>query len=356
MSAVFIKLYNMSITASYIVLAVIILRLVFKKAPKALMCLLWGLVAIRLICPFSIESVLSLIPDSRYETVDIGPVYIDTNALIFPQISYINNFGAEIAVEEYDTLVKNNAPHFYLEHIWLCGMIAMFLYAIISYLIVEKRTKASIEIDENIFICDNVSTPFILGVFNPQIFIPSSMDKTTAEYVILHEQAHLNRLDHLWKPLGFALLAVYWFNPVIWVAYILFCRDIELACDERVIKNMDADDKKAYSTALLSCSIPRKMISACPLAFGEVGVKQRIKRVLNYKKPAFWLIVAAIVTSVAVAVCFLTDPKEKGVYPVEHTFAYTGETANPAIFTLSTDTAFLWNFNERNHEISLLII
>ncbi len=313
-SAVFINLLNMSITASYIVLALILLRLLFKKAPKWLVCLLWGLVGIRLIFPFSIESALSLIPSAK--TVPQEIVYAK-EPTIDSGITVINNIVNPIMIESFapsSELTSINPIQIWLalaENIWVLGIAAMLIYTLISYISLKRKTRASIEIEKGIYICDNVATPFILGLFVPRIILPSAMDEKNVSYVIAHEKAHLRRLDHLWKPLGFALLAVYWFNPIMWVAYILFCRDIELACDERVIKEMGDEDKKAYSSALLSCSVPRKMITACPLAFGEVGVKERIKGVLNYKKPAFWIIVAAVITSVVIAVCFLTNPREK---------------------------------------------
>ncbi|MBQ8836238.1 MAG: hypothetical protein IJ002_01860 [Clostridia bacterium] len=316
MSAVFLKTVNMSITASWLVLAVVLLRILFKKAPKAFSCLLWALVAIRLICPFTVESALSLIPSAEpvpSEMIFVGEPIKDT---------YTEDVAAPAAPTVADTFevavtheqTSTDSLQTFIDtawKAWIVGIAAMLGYTLISYVSLRRKTRASIETAKGVFICDAIDTPFILGMFKPKIFLPSAMDERNTDYVVAHERAHLRRFDHLAKPFGFLLLTVYWFNPVMWAAYILFCRDIELACDERVIREMDADSKKAYSSALLACSVPRKMISACPLAFGEVGVKQRIKGVLNYKKPAFWIIVAAIVISVAVAVCFLTDPESE---------------------------------------------
>jgi len=192
----------------------------------------------------------------------------------------------------------------------LAIIVAMVLYTVVSYFRIHRKVREAVPYQENIWLCDHIDTPFILGVVRPRIYLPSNMNEQDIEYVIAHEKAHLKRHDHWWKPLGFLLLTVYWFNPILWIAYILLCKDIELACDEKVIKDMGTEIKKPYSEALINCSVPRKMISACPLAFGEVGVKGRVKSVLNYKKPAFWIIVVAVVASIVVAVCFLTNPKQ----------------------------------------------
>jgi|GEM_PF-1416144 len=308
-----IHLFNMSITASWIVLAVILLRLLLKKAPKAITVALWGLVGIRLLLPFSIESALSLIPSA--ETVPQEIVYA-REPMIDSGITAINAVVNPIIIDSFapsTELTSINPIQIFFafaELIWIVGMIAMVLYTCISYLRLRLRVREAMPLRENIYVCDRIPTPFILGLFRPRIYLPASMDENDMEYVIAHEKAHLRRGDHLWKPLGFLLLTVYWFNPVLWVAYILLCRDIEFACDERVIRDMGIEDKKAYSTALLNCSIPRRMVSACPLAFGEVGVKQRIKSVLHYKKPAFWIIIVALIATVGIAICFLTNPKE----------------------------------------------
>jgi len=192
--------------------------------------------------------------------------------------------------------------------IWIAGIVIMLAYALFSYLKLKKSLSVCVPAGERILACDEVKAPFILGVFRPVIYVPSSMSGKTLEHVIRHEKAHLQRHDHWWKPLGFLLLSVYWFNPLCWIAYILLCRDIEMACDEKVIRDMDKDDMASYSQALLDCSFPRRQIAACPLAFGEVGVKERVKGVLNYKKPAFWIIVFAITACIVIGVCFLTNP------------------------------------------------
>lgn len=311
MEAVFLKILNMSIAASWLVLAVLVLRLLLKKAPKSITVILWALVAIRLIVPFSFESVLSLIPSA--ETVPNDILYADTPAIHsgFPALnSAVNPVLSESLAPD---IVESRNPMqviiFIASVIWLTGMAGMLLYAAISYLRIHRKVREAAPVQENIWLCDHIATPFILGVFRPRIYLSSDLSEQNTVYVIAHEKAHLKRRDHWWKPLGFLLLTVYWFNPVIWIAYILLCRDIELACDEKVIRDMGLGSKKPYSDALISCSVSRKTVAACPLAFGEVGVKGRIKAVLTYKKPAFWVIVLAVIVSIAAAVCFLTNPK-----------------------------------------------
>lgn len=322
MTDIFIKLLNMSITASWIALAVIILRLFLKKAPKWINCLLWGMVAIRLLLPFSVKSVLSLIPSTQTLPKDI--VYAKEpmiqsgvpvlNSTINPVLS-----SSMAATPEYSANPMQIAMAI-ASQVWLAGVIIMLLYAVISYLGIYFKIRESLKTDTGIYLCDRVSSPFIFGMIKPRIIIPSSMNEADIEFVTAHERAHIKRFDHIWKPLGFALLCIYWFNPVLWAAYILLCRDIELACDERVIRDMDELSKKAYSNALINCSSRQRLVSACPVAFGEVGVKSRIKSVLNYKKPAFWIIITALVLCVAAGVFFLTDPKDKKEKPAENYF------------------------------------
>ncbi len=309
MDAIFLKLLNVSVSASFLAVAVILFRLIFKKAPKALTAALWVLVAVRLLCPVSIESNFSLIPNNEVlpsEILTVDPTKV-VDRVSFDLISnpvFSDTLNREVTV---------NVDAFQLDMIflslaWIVGVALMLLYAVISYLRIYFKIKVSLNLQGNVYICDKIKTPFIFGVFRPKIFIPSGMDEETVNYVLAHEKAHIKRKDHLWKPLGFILLSVYWFNPIMWLSYILLCRDIELACDEKVIKDMEGADKKRYSEALLSCSAPQKLITACPVAFGEVGVKQRIKSVLNYKKPAFWVIAVALLASIILGVCFMTEP------------------------------------------------
>lgn len=311
MESTFLHLLNMSITAGWLVLAVVVLRLVFRRAPKWIHCLLWVLVAVRLLCPVSVESVLSLIPS--IETVPVETFLYDVptihsgvpvvDAVVNPIIS--NGFSPN----EIDSVNPMQVVSIVAAYVWALGMAAMLLYAVITTLRLRRRVREAAYVRDNVWQCDRIHTPFILGIIRPRIYLPTLLGAEEAKSVIAHEQAHLARRDHWWKPLGFLLLTVYWFNPLLWLGYVLLCRDIEAACDERVVKNMDGEQRKEYSRVLLACSAPRHLVTACPLAFGETGVKSRIQSVLNYKKPAFWLIITAIVATVVAAVCLLTNPK-----------------------------------------------
>ena len=311
MAAVFLKLLNLSISASWLVLAVLVLRLISKRSPKWVNVLLWGIVALRLVLPFSIESALSLIPSA--ETVSPAAVQFAPAPTITSGVSVIDNAVNSSLSEHFAAVPTASVNPLYVwteiaGWVWLIGLGAMLLYALVSYLRLRRRVSVSLPIQDHIYLCDAISSPFILGVVKPHIYLPSGLDEVQRQNVLSHERAHLARRDHWWKPLGFALLAVYWFNPVLWLAYALLCRDIELACDERVIRTMDESAVKTYSTVLLACSMPRKAVITCPLAFGEVGVKERVKNALHYKKPAFWVVAASVAVCVVVAVCFLTDP------------------------------------------------
>ncbi len=315
MEAVFLKVLNMSITAGWLVLAVLLMRLLLKKAPRFLSVIMWALVGIRLVLPFTFESVLSLIPS--VETVPPEILYDRTPEIqtgIDSLNSAINPVISESFAPDPSTSVNPLQIITWLAGwIWVIGMVAMVIYSLISYLRIHRRVREAAPLQGKVWLCDRIDTPFIFGLFRPRIYLPSNMAAEDIPYVLAHEQAHLKRKDHLWKPLGFLLLTIHWFNPLLWVAYILLCRDIETACDEKVLKDMGEGIKKPYSQALVNCSVPRKMVTACPLAFGEVSVKSRIKSVLHYKKPAFWLLIAAVVVCIVLSVCFLTNPKTVNV-------------------------------------------
>ena len=313
MSAVFLKILNLAISASWLIVVVLVLRILMKKAPRWISCLLWGLVAIRLICPFSLESALSLIPSA--ETVPAS-IVVDHRPQINSGVRVVDNAINPVIENSFSPAVSDSANPmqvvvFAASIVWMVGVIGMCIYAFVSYLLLLKSVKASVVFSGNVRVCDDVKSPFILGVFRPVIYVPSGMEDGILDLVIAHEKAHLKRRDHWWKPLGFALLSIYWFNPLIWVAYVLLCKDIEAACDEKVIHDKDREYAAAYSQALLECSVHRRVIAACPLAFGETGVKERVKGVLNYKKPAFWVVIAAVIICIVVAVCFMTNPKDE---------------------------------------------
>ena len=334
MNELFLKIINMSISASWLVLAVLILRFVLKKAPKWINVLLWGIVAIRLICPFSFESPLSLIPSAETIPLNIG---MDSTPTINSGISAINNAVNPIISQSNTPMAGASINPLQItigiyEYIWIFGMIALALYTAISYWRLHRKVDTAVRYKDNIFQSENVSFPFVLGIIKPRIYLPFKMNGQYLEYVVAHEQAHICRKDHWWKPLGFLLLMIHWFNPLMWLAYVLLCRDIELACDERVIKELGNEQRGDYTQALVACSVNRRMIAACPLAFGEVSVKERVKSVMNYKKPAFWVIIISVIVCVGVAVCFLTNPKQDSytlriVVPAgsQEKFVYTDE-------------------------------
>ena len=311
MNELFLKIINMSISASWLILAVLILRLVLKKAPKWVNVLLWGIVAVRLICPLSFESTLSLIPSSETIPLDIEMAAKPTIDSGVPAINSVVNPVLSSFAPPQHVLTSANPLQIWipiLNIIWLIGVGALLLYTAVSYGRLCRKVDTAVRYKDNIFQSENVSSPFVLGIIKPRIYLPFNMNGQDLEHVVAHEQAHIRRKDHWWKPLGFFLLTIYWFNPLMWLAYVLLCRDIELACDEKVIKELGNEQRADYTQALVACSVNRRMIAACPLAFGEVGVKDRVKSVMNYKKPAFWIIILAVIACVIVAVCFLTNP------------------------------------------------
>ena len=366
MTTIFHEILNMSIVASWLIVAVILLRMFLKKAPRKIVCFLWALVAVRLICPFSVESRLSLIPsvqpieiaERQYSDTPMDGVTADGTAGTYVTGEAEgtgsiegNTYEAETAngtgvidiadatdgignTGSFEALNGNgeistssgsqniniedktlaNSPSqgmsldMVLSAIWVLGMILMLGYGIFSYAVLSRRTAVSMNMEGNIYLCDDIDTPFILGVFSPKVYLPSLLKEEEREYVIAHENAHLGRHDHWWKPLGYVILAVHWFNPLVWAAYVLLCRDIEIACDEKVISGADAEYKKSYAKTLLECSARGRFVTACPLAFGEVSVKERILTVLNYRRPAFWVVVVSVIACIVVGICFLTNP------------------------------------------------
>lgn len=312
MEKIFLDVLNRSLTASILIAAVVVIRFALKKAPKWVTCLLWGVVGFRLLCPFTIESGFSLIPAKE-------PIPSDIVMMTRPQIDtgipVINHAVNPVIIESFSPEPVASANplqivSFIATNVWIIGIVILLLYALISYFKLWNKVRGSISLSDNIKLHDYIDTPFILGFVRPTIFIPSGIRDDQMRHVIAHEQAHIKRLDYLWKPLGFIILTIHWFNPLVWVAYILLCKDIEIACDEKVISDMEKVDAVSYSQTLLSCSTTRRTILLCPLAFGEVSVKERIKHVLNYRKPAFWIVIISGIVVVVLAVCFLTNPKK----------------------------------------------
>ena len=310
MSELFLSIFNTAVTAGWLVLAVLVARLLLKNAPGWSKCALWAIVGLRLIWPFELESIVSLVPSAQtlppaelYDyTPEIHTGIYAVNSTINPVFTETFLSGPQNSVNPLQVVVMVASV------LWIIGMVAMAGYALVSYLRLRHRVSVSMPAGEGVYLCDTISSPFILGLVKPKIYLPSDLPQEQWDAILSHERAHLARRDHWWKPLGFALLTVFWFHPLLWVAYVLLCRDVELACDEKVIKTLSPEEKQAYSQTLLECSVPRKWITACPLAFGETSVKQRIKAVLHYKKPTLWIIIAALVSCSVLAVCFLTDP------------------------------------------------
>lgn len=313
MDDVFLKLVNLSISASWLILAVLVLRVVLKKAPKWVMPLLWGVVALRLVCLFSIESALSLIPSA--ETIPSEIVTETREPVLYEQatLDIVTNPTLPSAAEVPVGVSRQQAQVDFNIYsvLWLAGMAALLVHALVSAGKLKRKLATAILLRDNIYESEFVDSPFVFGVVKPNIYLPMHMDEGTAAYVIAHEHAHLARRDHWWKVLGYLVLALHWFNPLVWVAYILFCRDIELACDEKVVKGLDGAARADYSQALLSCAAPKRAVAACPLAFGEGNIKTRVKSALHYKKPAFWVAAAAVLAVVIMAVCFLTNPRSE---------------------------------------------
>lgn len=318
MEKIFLTVVNMSASATWLLLAVLILRLALKRAPRRFTCALWALVGLRLAMPFPIEAPFSLLPSAELFPEEF--LYA-AEPKINSGIEFIDNslnpiIAAGLAPTPGTSANPTQINAAVFSQLWWFVAVLMLAYMAVSFIRIKLRVRESVPAGKNVWLCDHVDTPFILGVIRPKIYLPSDIGESDAAYVTAHEKAHIKRLDHIWKPLGFLLLALHWFNTLVWLAYVLFCRDIEFACDERVIRELGEREKKAYSEALLNLSVPKRIISACPLAFGEVGVKERIKSVLNYKKPAFWVVAVSVILVIAMAAGFLTSPTstDKGSY------------------------------------------
>ena len=310
MSELFLKIVNMSISASWVVVAVLALRFCLKKAPKWVNVLLWGIVAARMVFPFSIESVLSLIPSA--ETIS-PTIMMEQSPSVQTGVPALNHVINPVISGSFTPAPGASANPLQiwipvLTGIWLFGIAALFLYSAVSYWRLHRKVCEAVILRGNIYQSEKVCSPFVLGIIKPKIYLPYHMDSREMDHVIAHEQTHIRRKDHWWKPLGFLLLTIHWFNPLMWLSYVLLCRDIELACDEKVIGKMGNAQRADYTQALVACSVDRRLIAACPLAFGEIGVKERVKSVMNYKKPAFWIVLASVIVCAVIAVCFLTNP------------------------------------------------
>ncbi len=332
MEMIFLNVFNRSLAAGWLILAVIVVRLFLKKAPRRLSCVLWAVVAVRLLCPFFPVSSFSLIPSG--ETISAEVVRFAPAPAIDSGIPVLNKALNPMIGERFAPAPGTSVNPLYIWTaiagiVWLVGAAVMVGYALLSSLRMRNVVREAVPLGmcaephgarpletgaalpDNVWLCDAVRSPFILGIVRPKIYLPSGITREQMLCILAHEQAHVERLDHCLKPFGWLLLSVYWFHPLVWIAYMLFCRDLELACDEKVVGSMDLDGRKAYSHALLACSLQRKTVFSYPLAFGEIGVRERVKGILHYRKPAGWIAAVTVLACAAVAVCFLTDPKEK---------------------------------------------
>jgi beta-lactamase regulating signal transducer with metallopeptidase domain len=313
MSEIFLGFVNRAVVAGWLVLAVIVLRLLLRRAPRSVVCLLWGVAALRLLLPFSIPSAASLVPSA--ETVVPASIY-SARPVIETGIPVVNSQVSDYLQDHYFegvTVPAGAAARLTdtLSVLWLAGMALLLLYCLGTYLHLRSRLRTAVRLRDNLWQSEWVDSPFVLGLFRPRIYLPFSLDGDTLAHVEAHERAHIARGDHVWKLLAFLLLAAYWFHPLLWAAYFLFCRDLESACDERVVRDLDGEGRRQYSRALLRCAAPRRRVAPCPVAFGELGVGARIKGVLHYRKPAFWVVLIAVIALIVTAVCFLTDPPVK---------------------------------------------
>lgn len=379
MTDLFVQLFNMSITAGWLILAVIVVRLLSKKMPKTWHCFLWYLVLIRLLLPMTIESDFSLIPNSKVITEELlygaDPVGEIERIHITGRSGLMSDEEKQAAHEEYlnrlnsesDTAGQTAGDVFFVDsitpnpgdsvnplqvivhvasYIWLAGLFSMLLYTVISYKRVAKRVREAVRLEKNVYQSEQINSPFVFGIIKPRIYVPFSLEGEALDCVLAHEGAHIKRKDHIIRPIAFFLLAVYWFHPLVWVAYILFCRDVELACDETVLRRIGMDKKKLYSKTLLECSVTNKVIAACPLAFGETGVRQRIKNILSYKKPTIWLTIVAVILCVITVVCFMTNPVNEGYGTGTTETQYTeAETVSEENSTIKEDSVYFPTFD-----------
>lgn len=370
MADLFNGILNMSITAGWIILAVMLLRLIFHKAPKWIRCAMWGMVGLRLILPFSLESALSLIPSAEPIPQELVHSGTPDNLSTAEILSYVGNnsvsyelgiqdgsiFFNEICAPDCDTVNPLLLNLTVASVLWLVGIAALLIYACVSYIKLRSKIATAVLLRDNIYQSENVDSPFILGIIKPKIYIPFGMNDEAVGYVTAHENAHLRRRDHISKPLAFLVLCLHWFNPLVWAAYILFSKDIELACDEKVIREMDIDERKSYATAILDCGISRRRIAACPLAFGETSIKERVKNALSYKKPMLWVIIIAVIACVAVAVGFMTNPSKPdennpSFTPTDHGSSIVGVNMTVTDIDLDSDRptiTVLWSNNLEN--------
>ena len=307
--ALFTGFLSVSLSGSVILCLVLLLRLVLKKAPKAMICLLWALAIVRLLIPFQIESPISLQPElptfSTYDTqlfIDTEPVPADAIPDFIPQKTVDEGYGWKTVRVDYMAIAAA---------VWVAVAVGMLLYMVLSYVRLKLRIREGILLEKGVYTVANLRTAFLMGYIKPQIYLPADMGEREQELVIAHERAHKKRGDNWLKLISYLCLTVHWFNPLVWGAYSLICRDIEDACDEMVIRDFGAAERAEYSSALLACGRERAPLPACPVAFGEISIKQRILNVLNYKKPTSWICIVAVIAILLTTVLFMTNPAKQ---------------------------------------------
>ena len=376
MTKVFLYLANRSIRAGFLILAVIGLRFLFRKLPKGPQLLLWAVVALRLAVPFSPESPWSLLPSAELLS---SQATINTPLQRDPSILQAENEISVPATTEAPHVVTGAAPTTATQPqtgssaspgaletpaasglgdldvffrictaVWLLGMAAMISYGLISYLRLRKKLSVSLRQDGCIYICDEISSRFVLGLCRPRIYLPSSLSQAAKPYVLAHEQAHLRHRDAWWKFFGFLLLSVYWFHPLVWVAYVLFCRDLEMACDERAVMGMDARQRKDYACTLLLCAAPKGSFSVCPVAFSQNSIKARIKNLLQKKNARLWAGLLALIAALVVILCFATNPKSAKIPVTSVSSTFSETNALDAIILDADSNQILYSQNAGN--------
>ena len=313
---IFSALLNRAVAATLLILAVCVYRALSPKAPKWTRLFLWALAGLRLCLPFSIRSAWSLVPSEKildYETAQYAAKPEITSGIAALNRAVNPAFGESFAATPVASINPLQVWMHLAGLVWAIGVLALLLAALVSVWKLRRRVQASIELQKGVRLCDAIDTPFLLGLFRPTVYLPSQLSQQERDVVLAHEAAHKTHGDCVWKGLGYGILCVYWFYPPVWLGYALFCRDLELACDERAVKRLSLEEKKRYASVLLSCSVPRGSFPVCPLAFGEVGVKERVKRVLD-KKPAKALIALALAVCLVIGVCFLTAKQDEQIY------------------------------------------
>ncbi|NLJ58940.1 MAG: DUF4825 domain-containing protein [Tissierellia bacterium] len=309
MEQLFLTLLNMSLTASYVIIFVIMIRLFLKRFPKVYSYALWFAVLFRLVCPFSFDSIFSLIPDNVNIPQDIA---YSPKPEISSGIAVIDSAVNNVLPPPLNPAASANPMQIWLtigEVVWLIGIAMLLIYSVITTVKLYRNLRNAKHIEDNIYIANGFKTPFVFGIIKPKIYLPDHLSESERSYVLLHERIHIKRLDHFVKLAFFIVSCIHWFNPLVWIAFYLMGEDMELSCDEKVVKQMGNNIKKEYSTSLLSMSTGRKIIGGSPIAFGENNTESRIKNILNYKKPKNWVGLALIIAVIVVGIALITNPK-----------------------------------------------